>query len=344
MSDLSDTNTMPSVLIVDDFLENRLMLRKVFEDEYRIYEADNGEDALTYIRAHSDELSLILLDLFIPKLDGFKVLANMRYEGILQKVPVMVITVDSDRDTEVKALELGASDIITKPYDVRVLKRRARIAVASNRSRLSCDRDGSGSLTAFVNVLSSKDPTPGGGGASALTGALAASLCSMVGNLTSGKKKYAEYQNEIEAILEEAKALITDFTNLIRKDGEAFLPLSQAYSIPKDAPDRDERLEAALKDAAAVPIEILEKCLCVTILCERLFTCGSRLVLSDAGVAAALCRAAAEGAALNVLCNTKLMLKRDYASSLDEKTNTLLNDCIARCNTVYNGVTEYLKA
>ena len=114
-------------------------------------------------------------------------------------------------------------------------------------------------LNNFTKELSSGAPVPGGGGASALMGAVSASLCSMVGNLTSGKKKYAEYQQDIERIIADAVRLNEDMLALIEKDAEAFEPLAKAYSIPKEDPGRDETLEKALYEAAMAPLEIVKK-------------------------------------------------------------------------------------
>ena len=106
----------------------------------------------------------------------------------------------------------------------------------------------------FLAVLSSSEPVPGGGGAGALMGATAAALCSMVANLTSGKKKYAEYQSDIERIIRNMNYEIKVFLALINKDAEGFYPLSRAYSIPKDEPGREQTLEQALVLAATYPI------------------------------------------------------------------------------------------
>ena len=105
-------------------------------------------------------------------------------------------------------------------------------------------------VSAFAEALASKAPVPGGGGVSALVGALGASLASMVGNLTSGKKKYAQYEGEIQSILTKAEELRVLLLALADADAEAFEPLSRAYSIPKDAPDRTAVMDAALRTAA----------------------------------------------------------------------------------------------
>lgn len=191
------------------------------------------------------------------------------------------------------------------------------------------------SLNEFTNQLSSAAPVPGGGGASALMGAVSASLCSMVGNLTSGKKKYAEYQADIERIIADAFKLNEDMLALIEKDAEAFEPLAKAYSIPKEEPGRDEILEKALYEAALAPLEIVKKSKEAAALIEELAVKGSRLAISDVGVAASACEACAKGASMNVYINTKLMKNREAASELNKETLALVDECVKICSAAY---------
>lgn len=194
----------------------------------------------------------------------------------------------------------------------------------------------------FTDKLSSAAPVPGGGGASALMGGIASSLCSMVANLTTGKKKYAEYQPDIDRILETVPKLTEEILELINKDAEAFEPLSKAYSIPKDQEGRDELLENALRVASDAPFAIVEKMVEVTDLIEELTIKGSRLAISDVGVAACACAAAVRGASMNVFINTKLMKDREYAASMNEKTISIVNDVVERCDKAYKTVLEGL--
>ena len=193
-------------------------------------------------------------------------------------------------------------------------------------------------LNNFTKELSSGAPVPGGGGASALMGAVSASLCSMVGNLTSGKKKYAEYQQDIERIMARALELNEDMLTLIEKDAEAFEPLAKAYSIPKEEPGRDEILEKALYEAALAPLEIVKKSKEVSELISELVIKGSRLAISDVGVAASACEACAKGASMNVYINTKLMKNRDVAAKLNEETLSLVTDVCSACSKAYDEV------
>lgn len=190
----------------------------------------------------------------------------------------------------------------------------------------------------FLEKLSTREPVPGGGGASALAGAISGALCSMVASLTTGKKKYAEYQADIERILRETADIATNMQKLIQKDAEVFKPLSKAYGIPKDNPEREQILEEALKIACSAPMEILrEACKIVPIL-EELTVKGTKIALSDVGVSATACRAAIEGGVLNVYINTKLMKNREYAERVNEEAKEICRKYIPRCQAVYEAV------
>lgn len=190
----------------------------------------------------------------------------------------------------------------------------------------------------FIERLSTKEPTPGGGGASAMLGALASALCRMVAALTSGKKKYEVYQDDIERIIKNADFEKKVFLALIDKDAEGFFPLSRAYSIPKDEPGREEILEQALVVAAQTPLEILKECDKLLAILDELTVKGSVLVVSDVGVAASACRAAADGAAMNVYANTKLMKNRVAADGFNEQAMAYQRKCRDVCDKVYDVV------
>lgn len=194
----------------------------------------------------------------------------------------------------------------------------------------------------FLAELASSAPTPGGGGAAALCGALGIALGNMVGNLTLGKKKYADVQEDIAALNQRAEAIRADFVALIDADAEAFAPLSRAYSIPKDDPARDEIMEPALLKAAEAPLEIMRKCAEALELISGYAAKGSALAISDAGCAAALCGAAMEAAALNVKINTKSMKNRAVADNINAEMNELLQKYFAFSQEIYNDVSGRL--
>lgn len=199
----------------------------------------------------------------------------------------------------------------------------------------------------FVKMLSSKAPVPGGGGASALVGALGVALGSMVGNLTLGKKKYEAVEDDIRRILEKADILQQSLLQLVEKDAEVFEPLSKAYGLPKNTEEekkaREEIMEAALKLACSVPMEIMEKCMEAIELHEELAQKGTKIAISDVGVGVLFCRSALEGASLNVFINTKLMKDREYAENMNKKAEKMLSEGIERANTVYDAVSKQLK-
>ena len=181
-----------------------------------------------------------------------------------------------------------------------------------------------GSVKSFTEVLASKAAVPGGGGASALVGALGVALGDMVGELTVGKKKYADVEEDIKALMVRAQDLRVRLLECIDKDAVAFEPLSKAYGIPKDDPTRDEVMEKCLRDAAQVPFEILCQCCDAIELQVDFAEKGSVLVISDAGTGVVHCKAALQGAAINVKVNTKSMKDRAYAAEIDKEVDERL--------------------
>lgn len=197
-------------------------------------------------------------------------------------------------------------------------------------------------LNAFLEQLASAAPVPGGGGASALAGALGIALGNMVGSLTVGKKKYAAAEDEIRELSEKAAVLREELLCLVEKDAEVFEPLSKAYGIPKDDPTREEVMANVLKAAAEVPLAIMKKCCealdLITVYADK----GSVLAVSDAGCAASLCRAAMESAALNVYINTKSMADRSLADSMNQEVCAMLQEYSQKADAIYQSVSGRL--
>ena len=203
-----------------------------------------------------------------------------------------------------------------------------------NLYKESCER--------FTELLASSSAVPGGGGASALVGAIAIALGDMVGELTVGKKKYAGVEEEIIELLKKAQDLRVEFLNCINDDARAFEPLSKAYGLPKDEPGRDEILEKCLKDAAAAPLKVFDLC-CVSVeLLKEFGEKGSRLMISDAATGIAFARGALYGAAVNVRVNTRLMKDREYAQQLDAHIADKLNVYSRVCDEVYESIYQKL--
>ena len=180
----------------------------------------------------------------------------------------------------------------------------------------------------FVTVLASKAPVPGGGGASALVGAVGTALGNMVGSLTVGKKKYADVEAEMWELKAKCDKLQAEFLRLIERDAEVFEPLSKAYGMPRETEEEKAEkarvMEIVLKEACSVPMEIMEKCCEAIDIIVEFAAKGSALAISDAGVGVIFCKAALQGASLNVFINTKSMKNREYAEELNAKAEAML--------------------
>lgn len=199
----------------------------------------------------------------------------------------------------------------------------------------------------FVEVLASKAPVPGGGGASALVGAIGTALGNMVGSLTVGKKKYADVEEEMYELKGKADALQKELLHLIERDAEVFEPLSKAYGMPRNTEEEKAEkvrvMEIVLKDACSVPMEIMERCCEAIDLIEVFAEKGSTLAISDAGVGATFCKAALEGASLNVFINTKSMKNREYADELNKKADEMLSVYTKKAEEIYQSVAARLR-
>ncbi len=111
------------LLIVDDFEFNRLMLSDTFSDRH-IIEADNGERAIEEFERHKDELCAVLLDIMMPVMDGFGVLEYFVEHKYIDDIPVFIISADTSDKSLSRAYDLGAADVIAKPFNIRFVRRR----------------------------------------------------------------------------------------------------------------------------------------------------------------------------------------------------------------------------
>ncbi len=194
-------------------------------------------------------------------------------------------------------------------------------------------------LDEFTSMLASSSPTPSGGGAAALCGALAVSLASMVTNLTTGKKKYAQYQETYDFLIAQTEVLRQSLLQQIENDAIGFEPLSKAYSLPKDDPNREQIMEKCLYDAAQPPMQILLQCCEVVNILNQLKDIGSRLVLSDVACGAAMARAAIESALVNIKVNTKLMKNGEVRQQLETKADNFAKVYVQLAQDIYDQLT-----
>lgn len=202
-------------------------------------------------------------------------------------------------------------------------------------------------IEGFLEVLSSKEPVPGGGGASALAGALGNALGQMVANLTIGKKKYADVEAEIKELLERMQKLQTAFVTLADRDAQVFAPLAQCYSLPslteEEKAYKEKVMEERLLDASFVPLEIMEHAVAMLGILEILGDKGSRLAVSDVGVGVQFIRASLLGAVMNVYINTKSMKNREKAEELNARAGQLIEEGTAWADRIYAKVLDQLR-
>jgi formiminotetrahydrofolate cyclodeaminase len=163
------------------------------------------------------------------------------------------------------------------------------------------------SLTKFSEVLASGAPTPGGGCASALSGALAAGLAAMVARTTAASKKFADRAEQMNQVATEADRLRGEFLGLVDEDARAFDQVMAAFRMPKDTPERQvarsEAIQQAYKAAVEPPMRVCTRSLRVLELAVQVAAQGNPSAASDAGVGALLAATALEGGGLNVQIN-----------------------------------------
>lgn len=202
------------------------------------------------------------------------------------------------------------------------------------------------SIEEYVKELSSKAPIPGGGGVSALAGALSAALSSMVCNLTIGKKNYVAVEENILEILDEMHGHIQSFIKLADKDAEVFYPLSKIYSVkPNTEQERkkhEKNMEELLYNAASAPLEVMKEACRMIETVDYLCKKSSRLVVSDTGVAVSLLRSAVCGSMMNVAINVKYMKNREKAQNLLDEASAILETAMEKTDIIYREVLEGL--
>ena len=198
----------------------------------------------------------------------------------------------------------------------------------------------------FIDALASKEPVPGGGGAAALVGCLGMALGNMVGNLTLGKKKYADVEAEILELMARGRGLMERLKELVSEDAVAFRPLSDAYRLPSGTEEekafKEEQIQKALPEAARVPMEIAKMSVEVIRLQHHFAEKGSVLAVSDAGCGTEFARAALKSARLNVLINLKLMKEGPLKEEMYREINEYTEEGLRLADRIYDYVEERL--
>lgn len=203
------------------------------------------------------------------------------------------------------------------------------------------------SCSDFLEVLASKAPVPGGGGAAAMGGAIGMALSNMVGNLTLGKKKYADVEDEVKLLLGQGSEVIEELKILVAKDAEVFEPLSKAYGLPKDTPEqiafKEKTMEECSKVACSVPIEIMRQAYKGIKIHERMGQIGTLIAISDVGCGVVFLKAALISGYLNVMININTIKDQTYVAAVSQEMNQLLEEGSRIADETLTLVTEKIK-
>lgn len=192
----------------------------------------------------------------------------------------------------------------------------------------------------FAEALASGTSVPGGGSASALVGALGASLCSMAGAFTVGRPRHAAVEDEVRALMDEAADVRARLLELVDEDALGFLELGRAMSLSKDDPTRDEALQKATAGACMAPLAMMGECARAIVLLESMGEHCSRMMLSDIACGAVLVRASLEAASLNVYVNTSALRDRVHAEAIESSCGELIEDFVPRAQALALRMTE----
>lgn len=202
-------------------------------------------------------------------------------------------------------------------------------------------------LQQYFDDLSSNSPTPGGGNVSALCGALSASLGTMVCNLTIGKKKYADVENEMKELKPKLEQCQKNFFELAQKDNEAFNKVMDAFKLPKetdaDKEFRTQKIEEATIEAAEVPSDVMKNCYDILPLLKIVAEKGNKNSLSDAGVAIALTRTAVQGAYLNVLINCSSLNNQTIADEIRKRAEITFDEVENLATVLLDSITKSMQ-
>lgn len=201
-----------------------------------------------------------------------------------------------------------------------------------------CDK----TINLFLQELADKQPVPGGGGASALVGALGVALLNMDAIYTTGNEKFKDVEEEIKSQIEKYNILIDELKLLVQGDADAFYPLSQCYKMPRNTEEekqlKREALEKNLYNAAMVPLGIMEKSYEAILLIDRLTEIGNKNLIGDVATGAVFLEAALKGASLSVFANTSAMKNEENVKSINEKSMKLLKEGTELANRAFEKI------
>ena len=198
------------------------------------------------------------------------------------------------------------------------------------------------SVLSFTDRVASVDPAPGGGSAAALYGALGAALTAMVGGMTQGRKKYAEYAERAKELEDQCLAFKDRLSGLMDSDTEAFLLVSNAYAMPKETDEEKKKRSAAIQEGLAActrtPLSVMD-CALEALECAAAMAEGFNVnCASDLGVAVLSLKAAVQGAWLNVLINIGSLKDREYAEEARKHGAETLERAVSLADSLYGKI------
>ena len=188
-------------------------------------------------------------------------------------------------------------------------------------------------IESFAEITASDAPAPGGGSVSAMAASIGAALAEMVANLTIGKAKYAEVEEEMKALSAEAAVLRKELILAIQKDTESFNLYMDALSMPKDTDEqkaaRKEAIQNGLKEAAKVPLSVAETAIKIFPIAEAVVARGNSNAVTDGLVGTMMTRTGILGALLNVKINLGSIKDEAFVSDMTEKVKELEEQTVA---------------
>ena len=191
----------------------------------------------------------------------------------------------------------------------------------------------------FLDLLAAAQPTPGGGSAAALIGAMGAALVSMMARLTVSKDKYAANHEEMAALLEQSEALREQLTEAMQQDIKAYNKVMSAYAAPvksKNEAARNADIQTAFKEATEIPLICIRLALHIIPLARRAVEIGNLNAAADAGVAAIAGHAAVRGAALNVFTNCAVIEDDIFCKACINEASKSLSEAARLESEVFN--------
>ena len=202
-------------------------------------------------------------------------------------------------------------------------------------------------VTGFADIVSSDAPAPGGGSCAALYGAIGAALTAMVGGLTQGRKKYAEYAEHAAEVEAKGNELKERFVDVMNRDSEVFDVLIESLALPKenDAQKAIRRgaVQASFRNCTEVPLTMMEVCLESIDLLATLVGTTNPNVVSDLGIAALTLKTAMQSAWLNVLINLSSLKDKEYADECCHKGEAMLAHAIPLAEESYEKVLKVIE-